>query len=273
MILVENRHHRKRKLASGIVSEILRYADQFYASRTQLRARLHVVERVPEQTRERVGDDDLEFSVARVGQHLLVYAPRGRGGAGARLDICLYDRTALVRSEGLTPRYLVGDRHIVISLLGRAYTRIDRDLLSVEPVHIFVLLRHGNQLYAEEAKLRPCLRVVDRISGQPRWRMQNDCFELTPTCISHHLLICAGTGSGETRAELDICSNDRATHIHSERLATRYLIGDRFVVIGLLGRANPRVNRDLFSVQPIHLDDPYSHLTCSNSAAISAPMS
>ena len=78
---------------------------------------------------------------------------------------------------------------------------------------------------------------------------------------------------GETRAELDICSNDRTTHIHSERLAKRYLIGDRFVVIGLLGRANPRVNHDLFSVQPIHLDDPHSHLTFSNSAAISAPMS
>ncbi|MEK9213322.1 hypothetical protein SM191_19160 [Sphingomonas sp. 2378] len=133
MIFVEDGEHRHGKVGRRIVAEILRHRDDADLLAAQSLAILHEVERVAEQPRQRMREDDVDRVLIRLGKrdHLAEGTAMVVGGA-ARFREDADGLSAVILDPAFGGGDLIRQRQVVLLLPRGRYPRIDEDALTRE---------------------------------------------------------------------------------------------------------------------------------------------
>ncbi len=128
LVLVEQRDHLAHHHLRRIVAELLGDGDQLDAVLGELAQVELEPERVAEEARERVHDNDVEGVLAVAGalDHALELTPLVVGRRGAGLDVLGGDAPAALADPGLRLRLLVRDRQVVLGLAAGRDAQVDR---------------------------------------------------------------------------------------------------------------------------------------------------
>ncbi|WP_241215023.1 hypothetical protein [Sphingomonas sp. S-NIH.Pt15_0812] len=133
MIFVGDGEHRHGEVGRRIVAEILRHRDDADLLATQSLSTLHEVERVTEQPRQRMRQDDVDRMLVRFGKrdHLAEGTAMVVGGA-ARFREDANGLSAVILDPAFGGGDLIRQRQVVLLLPRGRYPRIDEDTLTRE---------------------------------------------------------------------------------------------------------------------------------------------